>query len=663
MEKREVCRGRDTVRRSKAHKASGGFSFIELLVAISIAMLLFIIASPQLARTSKDKSEAKAAAMKLADDLRYLRQRAITTRMPAALIIPTGDLTYGHFQHYCMKEGYVENKTLADVNYSSLYRDVSLFIGVWDLDTEALHDSALTTGSGAIKRYYNNSGYQIMTWAKMQRSYTFLFTPEGGVVTNINMPHFDNAYHIVVGQYFTYGRTSTPSGAEAAGVGLNTFFKLNSVWSPVYTVTITPLGEVSISTGVLAAESSIYVDSPPQGPGKTKVDAIINGPCHYETIIRDVTMIPEINFQSFPPSTAVDATVMPGGHIAFAVSATSTPGEPLTLSATATGGSFSGGSVKCPMEFRPVSADYCGVIDWHAPSAAAAGTKYAVTLKADSINSCDQFPLVVEVLGGRRIFYESGKSGLLNIYSMNPDGTDQKNVTNSSSYCANPFISYDGSKVTYISNQDGQQNVFIMNIDGTNQVNLTHSSTEEHEPSFSPDDSKIAFSRLVNHGGGYSCTEVFTMNTDGSDVKQLTDLAKVDGDPVWSPDGTKIAFSSMRALSTDIWIMNPDGSSPQNLTKSPVGVYNLEPYWTPDSASILFNRVENANGDISIMKRDGTEVRSLTDSNFPEGDPAVSTDGRMVIYYRDAQIYRMNIDGTNVVNLTDNGNYNGSPTW
>lgn len=644
-------------------KAKHGFSFIELLVAVSIAVLLLLITSPELAKTSKDRSEAKAAAMKLADDLRYLRQRAIATRVPAALIIPAGGFKFGHFQQYCMKEGYVENKIIADVDYSRLFRDVSLFIGVWDLDTDALHESTLTTSSASMKNYCNDSGYQTDTWTKIPGSYTFLFTPEGGVVTNRNMPHFDNAYHIIVGQYFTYSGASTPSGAETGSAGLNTFFRLNSVWSPVYTVTISPLGEVSISTGVLAAQSSIYNDSPPHGPGKVDVGGTAVGSVHYDTTIQSVKTIPEINSQSYPPSTSVDATVMPGGHIAFEVTATSTPGEPLTLSATAAGGVFSGGSVKYPMDYRPVSADYYGVINWHAPSAAVPGMRYTITLSAGSINSSDNYPVTVEVLGGRRIFYESGKEGLLNVYSMNPDGTDQKNVTNSSSYCANPFISYDSSKVTYISNQDGQLNVFIMNSDGTNQVNLTHSSTEEHEPSFSPDDSKIAFSRLVNHSGGYSCTEVFTMNTDGSDVKQLTDLAKVDGDPVWSPDGTKIAFSSMRAASTDIWIMNPDGSNPQNLTGSPVGVYNLEPYWTPDSSSILFNRIQDACGNIYIMKRDGAEVKSLTHNAVHEGDPAVSTDGRMVIYYRDAQIYRMNIDGSNVVNLTDNGYYNGSPTW
>jgi TolB protein len=132
---------------------------------------------------------------------------------------------------------------------------------------------------------------------------------------------------------------------------------------------------------------------------------------------------------------------------------------------------------------------------------------------------------------------------------------------------------------------------------------------------------------------------------------------------VWSPDGTKIAFSSLRGNAFNIWIMNPDGTGAENLTKCPSGQNNFEPYWTPDSSSILFRSHRDGNGEIYIMNRDGSNVRNLTKSGDYEADPSVSTSGSGIVFYRGADIYRMNIDGSNPVNLTNSGEFEGAPTW
>lgn len=511
------------MKRIKRSRSSQGFSFIELLVAMSIAVLIMILASPQLAKTSREKTDAKSAAMKLVDDLRYLRQRAISTRLPAALIIPNGSLQNGHAVKYYMKEGYREDTTLAKVYYPQLYRDVSLFVGVWDLDAGALQDCTLTTSSAPIGRHYNDSGYEIETWANIADAYTFLFTPEGSVVTNRNMPHFDNAYHIVVGKFFTYDSTSAPPGAVLGSTAcLNRFFRLTKVWNPVYTVTVTPLGEIELSEGVKAATPVLFSSAPPQGPGKEVIDVCVSGPGFNCTKIDSVSITPKLNSLCYPASTGVDATVMPGGHLSLEVTAHSSHGEPMTLYGTATGGSFASGSVKCPMEYRATSGKYYGMLEWYAPPGAAAGTQFSISLTAESTNSSDQCRKTVEVLGGRRVFFESVRNDVENIYSMNPDGTDLRNVTNDSFCNANPFISYDGTKVTFVSSRDGMLNVFLMNIDGTGQTNLTHNPTNEREPCFSPDGSKIAFGRekIVD---GNTTIDIFTMNSDGTDVKQITD--------------------------------------------------------------------------------------------------------------------------------------------
>ena len=63
--------------------------------------------------------------------------------------------------------------------------------------------------------------------------------------------------------------------------------------------------------------------------------------------------------------------------------------------------------------------------------------------------------------------------------------------------------------------------------------------------------------------------EVFVMNPDGSEPTNLTNNAVFDDDPAYSPDGSKITFVSVRDGNFEIYVMNADGSAPRRLTNKP----------------------------------------------------------------------------------------------
>ncbi len=133
---------------------------------------------------------------------------------------------------------------------------------------------------------------------------------------------------------------------------------------------------------------------------------------------------------------------------------------------------------------------------------------------------------------------------------------------------------YKQCKITFQSNRDGNPEIYVMNADGSEQRNLTNNPGSEHLPSWSPDGKKLAF--WSNRDGN---PEIYVMNADGSEQKRLTNNPATDWHPSWSPDGKKIAFGSTRDGNQEIYVMNADGSEQKNLTNNPAKDYS--PSWSP----------------------------------------------------------------------------------
>ncbi len=180
------------------------------------------------------------------------------------------------------------------------------------------------------------------------------------------------------------------------------------------------------------------------------------------------------------------------------------------------------------------------------------------------------------------------------------------------------------------------------------------------------DDTRIAF---MSNRHDERSWEIYLMNSDGKRVRRLTEHPQADGIPAWSPDGQKIAFVSFRNEPRDIYVMNPDGTNLINLTQSPERSDSY-PSWSPDGKQIVFST-----GDIWVMDADGENQRNLTNHIAGDGQPDWSPDGRQIAFSSDRDrawefegrdnrdIYVMNTDGTNPINLTNNPAWDSSPAW
>jgi Tol biopolymer transport system component len=263
--------------------------------------------------------------------------------------------------------------------------------------------------------------------------------------------------------------------------------------------------------------------------------------------------------------------------------------------------------------------------------------------------------LPAAAVSAEKIAFDSDRNGVgnLEIYVMNPDGSNQIRLTDNPANDLSPVYSPDGSKIVFRSQRDDNDEIYVMNADGTNQIRLTDNPAIDFHASFSPDGTKIIFTSTRN--GNY---EVYVMNPDGTNQTRLTNNPAADFTPAFSLDGTKIVFVSNRDGIDQIYVMNPDGTNQTRLINTASN--DFTPVFTPDGTKIVFASTrDGGNAEIYEMNADGTNQTRLTNNPAVNASPSVSSDGSKIAFVsnRDGgndEIYVMNIDGTNQIRLTDN---------
>lgn len=166
---------------------------------------------------------------------------------------------------------------------------------------------------------------------------------------------------------------------------------------------------------------------------------------------------------------------------------------------------------------------------------------------------------------GKYITFTGGFEGDLEIYRANIDGSNVRRLTNEPGYDGGPFVSWDGRQIAYrrdliesqtelddfraLFAQDmvrpSKLEIWLMDANGANKRQVTKLGSASFAPFIHPDGKRLIF--CSNYGDPKAREfNLFTIKSDGSELKQITFTPDFDGFPMFSRDGKKIVFASNR---------------------------------------------------------------------------------------------------------------------
>lgn len=260
------------------------------------------------------------------------------------------------------------------------------------------------------------------------------------------------------------------------------------------------------------------------------------------------------------------------------------------------------------------------------------------------------------------IAFTSNRTGNYQIFTMNPDGTDVQQVTDTNS--DNYFSSWspDGQRIVFDSNRNDDFNLYVMDADGSNVVQITTAFGEDSFGQWSPDGRQLTF--VSNRSGQ---RDIYLVNVDGSDERQLTFSDSDDNHPTWSPNGEFIVFESDRNGVYQLFGITPDGTEEWQITNNVFDSYS--PTWSEVSPELVFSGYDGETAGIYTIDYHGYKLNQVTDVPF-----AISTfsdfspDSGQIIFESDMsgdrEVYRIDTDGANMVNLTNSINSDDlDPGW
>jgi TolB protein len=264
-----------------------------------------------------------------------------------------------------------------------------------------------------------------------------------------------------------------------------------------------------------------------------------------------------------------------------------------------------------------------------------------------------------------KLYFVSSRSGAKEIWQMDYDGANQKQLTHMGDIALSPHVSPDGSRVAFSGvTKDGWQ-ILMYSLELGRLVNFTHFGGDNYSPAWSSDGQNLAFSS--SRSGN---TEIYSVSSSGGTARRLTESKGPDVSPTWNPKtNAQIAWVSGRTGLPQIYTMASDGT---NVVRATDQGYAVSPSWSPNGQFLAFAWVRHYGpgapgaSDIYVMDIASKQWAQLTHDGGRNDFPCWSPDGRHIVFQSNrtgkVQIWSMLADGSETRQLTTSGE-NSQPNW
>jgi TolB protein len=264
-----------------------------------------------------------------------------------------------------------------------------------------------------------------------------------------------------------------------------------------------------------------------------------------------------------------------------------------------------------------------------------------------------------------QIYFVSDRTGHKEIWAMDYDGSNQRQITHLGSIALSPRVSPDGSRVAFSALTKTGWEIMMYSLDLNRLVSFPRMGGTNLSPAWSADGLKLAFS-----SSRAGAPEIYVADVSGGNLRRMTDAKGPDVSPAWNrKTNAQIAFVSGRTGLPQIYTMEADGTNQQRMTDQG---YAVSPNWSPNGQFLALSWVrkygpgEPGSSDIYLMDIASKQWVQLTHDGGHNDFPSWSPDDRHIVFQSNRsgspEIWSMLADGTKVQQLTFSGR-NTQPNW
>jgi TolB protein len=265
------------------------------------------------------------------------------------------------------------------------------------------------------------------------------------------------------------------------------------------------------------------------------------------------------------------------------------------------------------------------------------------------------------------------KSGTKELYMMDFDGANIKQLTFHRGIVISPAVSPDGQSVLYSlideKKKKRNRNINLRLLDlKTKKSKLISKKRGINSGAVFTADGKSIILTLSHQGNA----ELYRMNLATKKLARLTKHGAPDVDPSITADGSLMTFLSARPGKPMIYTMNPASTENQVKRISYVGKFNATPRFSPNGKEIVFSSWMDNRFDLFKINSDGSGLGRLTKDFGSNEDPDYSKDGQFIIFTSQRvlsrskaiqNVYIMDTEGKIIGSLTENFGKCISPRW